>query len=356
MAIFDVIKSTGGEGLLAWRFPGESFSTGSRLIVSESQEAVILKGGQLIGPFGPGTHVLDTNNLPILKTIVALPFGGQTPFTFEVWFVNRATVLDVKWGTAEPIQMLDPQFNVLLPIRANGQFGIRVRDSRAFLTQLVGTLSDFSLDRTRSYFRGVMMTCTKDTIAEIVSRQRVSVLQIATQLEEISSSLRQRLQERFERFGLDLTDFSVMGISTPEDDSAVQSLKQALSKRAEMNIVGYDYRQERSFNTLETAAGNTSAGAAPLLGAGMGLGMGLGMGGPMGAAMGGMASQISTAGAASVCGACRTPAQTGDRFCRHCGARIPNAGPIPCKKCQSPLGENARFCSNCGTAAPEGHV
>ena len=353
MAIFDVIKSDGGEGLLAWRFPGDAFSTGSRLIVRESQEAVILKGGQMLGAFGPGTHVLDTNNLPLLKSLVALPYGGQTPFTFEVWFINKTTVLDVKWGTAEPIQLQDPEFKVFLPVRANGQFGLRVNDARSFLTQLVGVLADFSLDRARAQFRGVMMTCAKDTIAEFIIRQRISVLQIASQLEEISTILHERLKAQFDRYGLALENFTVVGISAPEDDPAVQSLKQALSKKAEMDIVGYDYRQQRTFDTLETAAGNTSAGAAPLLGAGMGLGMGIGIGGPLGAAMGGMAAQMSTATGNQACPFCRTVGQPGARFCMQCGKQMSGTVvPTVCVRCQTAMPANVRFCPQCGTAGP----
>ncbi len=353
MTIFDVIKSDGAEALLAWRFPGDAFSTGSRLIVRESQEAIILKGGQMLATFGPGTHVLDTNNVPILKSLVALPYGGQTPFTFEVWFVNKATVLDVKWGTAEPIQLLDPRFNVLLPVRANGQFGLRVRDSQSFMTQLVGMMGDFSLDRAKSEFRGVMMSSAKDTIAEVILQQNISVLHIATQLEEISTMLQGRLKLQFERYGLGLESFNVVSISVPEDDPAVLSLKRALSKKAEMDIVGYDYRQQRTFDTLEAAAGNTSTGAAPFLGAGMGLAMGLGIGGPMGTAMGGMAAQMSTASAANICASCRAPSQPGDLFCARCGKPIVGTSvPAPCSKCQALMTADSQFCPKCGTAAP----
>ena len=66
-----------------------------------------------------------------------------------------------------------------------------------------------------------------------------------------------------EEYGLELTSFYVNEISTPEDDPSVGKLKEALSKRAEMEIIGYNYQQERSFDTLENAVshGNADAGS-----------------------------------------------------------------------------------------------
>ncbi|MCD6405200.1 MAG: SPFH domain-containing protein [Planctomycetes bacterium] len=64
--------------------------------------------------------MLSTKNIPWLRRFVQIPFGGRTPFTAEVWFVNRTIPLDIMWGTADPIQLLDPKYNVMLPIRAYG--------------------------------------------------------------------------------------------------------------------------------------------------------------------------------------------------------------------------------------------
>ena len=85
-----------------------------------------------------------------------------------------------------------------------------------------------------------------------------------------------------EEYGLELTSFYVNEISTPEDDPSVEKLKEALSKRAEMEIIVYNYQQERSFDTLENAVSHGNADAGSVMGAGMGLGMGFGVGREMG--------------------------------------------------------------------------
>lgn len=59
---------------------------------------------------------------------------------------------------------------------------------------------------------------------------------------------------------------------------AVKQLKAALAKRAEMDILGYNYQKERTFDTLNTAAGNQGT-AGGVMGAGIGVGLGFSIGG-----------------------------------------------------------------------------
>ena len=98
MEIMDVIKYNGRPDVFAWKYPGEELGTWSQLVVNQSQEAVLVKGGSVADVFGPGTHTLDTKNIPILNKIINLPFGGKSPFKAEVWYINKGYYLDIKWG------------------------------------------------------------------------------------------------------------------------------------------------------------------------------------------------------------------------------------------------------------------
>ena len=352
MAIIDVVKWNATDSIYAWKFPNEELSTWTQLIVSESQEAVLVKEGQMIGPFGPGRHTLSTENVPLLSSLFKLPFGGRSPFTAEVWFVNKAIPLDVKWGTSEPIQVLDPLYQVMLPVRANGQYGVQIDDSKKFLIKLVGTMPSFDRDKLVSYFRGVIVTRAKDAIANIIVAQNVSILQIATRLNAISDSLKSELAPDLADFGLKIVNFFVSSVSTPEDDPAVQKMKAALAKRAEMNIVGFNYQQERQFDVMQAAAANEGGAINPALGAGIGLGMGVAMGGTMHQAITGVAQQsMQPAQNAGLCNKCNTSYPTGSRFCPACGnPAATSAAPqtIRCGKCGTELPQGSKFCSGCG--------
>ena len=131
--LIDVIQHNGTKEDIVWKFPYNNISSASQLIVNASQEAIFVRGGIVCDVFGPGTHTLSTSNLPLLDKIVNLPFGGNTPFVAEIWYVNKTIKRGLKFGTPSPIRVIDPMFgssNVSIPIRAHGDYSIRVERLR----------------------------------------------------------------------------------------------------------------------------------------------------------------------------------------------------------------------------------
>jgi membrane protease subunit (stomatin/prohibitin family) len=293
MAVIDLVKWDGNPSLLAWRFPSQELSTWTQLIVNESQEAYLVRGGVYDGPYGAGRHTLSSENIPLIRSLIGLPFGGKSPFTAEVWFVNKQTNLDIRWGTPDSIQLQDPKYAVMLPVRAFGQYGVKVGDSKKFLLKLVGTLPGFDIGTLSNYFNGVFITKIKTEISSAIIKKGLSILEVSTHLEELSGILRDSLSIHASEYGIQLAQFNIHSINVPEDDSAVKSLKAALAKKAEMGIVGFNYQQERSFDVMQTAAGNEGT-AGGVMGAGLGLGMGVGIGAPLGNAMQGISPLINT--------------------------------------------------------------
>ena len=328
MAVIDRVKWDGLPDTFAYRFPSENLSTWTQLIVNESQEAYLVKEGVYQGPFNAGRHTLSTENIPLIRGLINAPFGGRTPFTAEVWFVNRATNLDIRWGTPDPIQLQDPKFGIAIPVRAFGQYGVRIIDSKKFLLKLVGTLRAFDSETVVNYFRGVFTTRIKTSIAKMIVKHGTSVLEIATELDDLSSRLKDSLAPEMAEYGLGLVQFNIHSINVPDDDPAVESLRATLAKRTEMQLLGYTYQQERSFDVLETAAGNEGS-AGSVMGAGLGMGMGIGIGAPLGQAAAQMVPQIQTASA---------PASPAVRD---------NAGAMNCDKCGVKIPRNSKFCPNC---------
>lgn len=354
MAIIDVVKFNGGPDIIAWKYPSEELSTWTQLIVNESQEAVLVKGGQALDVFQSGRHTLETENIPILNNIVNLPFGGKSPFTAEIWYVNKVNSMDIKWGTATPIQLQDPKYSIFIPVRSFGQFGIKVEDTKTFLLKLVGTLSIFDKDNIIQYFRGLYLTKVKDAISTYLIHKQISIMEINAYIEEMSSHIKEKMQPVFDEYGLKLVNFYVNDISVPENDSAVKKLKDALAKKAEMDIIGYNYHQERSFDTLEGAAKNNGA-AAGVMGAGMGLGMGATLGGAVGGQFGHIVQNMDTnAQETKKCPSCGALMAKSKRFCADCGCdtlkdeREKKSDDVICNKCGAKYKNTMKFCPECG--------
>lgn len=354
MAIVEVVKYDGAPNVFAWKYPSNELGTWTQLIVNESQEAVLFKGGKALDIFGGGRHTLDTANIPLLNNIINLPFGGKSPFTAEVWFVNKINSLNIKWGTSSPIQIQDPKYGVFIPVRSYGQFGIRIEDSKKFLLKLVGTLNLFDDNNILQYFRGLYLTMAKDTISSYLIQKKISVLEINAYLDEMSNYILERIKPTMEEYGIGLINFYVNDVNVPEEDPAVKKLKDALAKRAEMNIIGYDYQQQRSFDTLESAANNQGGASAGIMGAGMGLGMGLNVGNAIGGQFGTISNTLNTAGGnKKECVKCHTVMEAGARFCPSCGndtskTESENSTMVKCDNCGASYSANSKFCPECG--------
>lgn len=353
MALIDVIKYEGKRDILAWKYPSQDLRLGTQVIVNESQEVVFVKEGKILDILQPGRHTLSTENIPILSKLINIPFGGDTPFTAEIWYINKTFALDVKWGTPTPMQLQDPKYKVFIPVRAFGQFGFQINDSRKFLTKLVGTLNIFEQTEIIKYFRGLLIANVKDTVSTYLIEKQVSILEINAYINEISDNLKEQIKPEMDEYGINVANFYITSIDTPEDDSAVRKLKDALAKRAEMDIVGYNYTQERSFDTLEGAAKNEGSGSSNLMGAGIGLGMGFGMGGTFGNQMGNVTQQMnidnSNKKQAEKCPHCGAAMEKSQKFCAECGKKVA----IECKKCGATLKQGQKFCPECGASQIE---
>jgi membrane protease subunit (stomatin/prohibitin family) len=309
MAIASVVKWNGPPSVLAWKYPSEELSTWSSLIVNEAQEAYLFKNGAIDGPFLPGRHTLSTDNIPGLTALYRIPYGGRSPFTAEVWFVNKAVSLDLRWGTVDPIQVMDATLGVFLPVRSFGQMGLQVADPKEFLTSLVGALPGFSHKDVADYFRGTINTAIKTAIGNLLMREKMSVFQIGAALQEVADAATAAIATEFARFGLRVVNFYVHSINVPEDDPAVARVKDAMARKAEMGILGFTYQQARSFDALDIAAGNEGGLASAAIGTGVGLGAGL----PLGATMAGVAAATITPMAAAMPSATAAAVGLGDR-------------------------------------------
>ena len=288
MALIDVVTIEADDQELVSKFPSDNLRLGSQLVVHPAQTAFFVHGGKICDEFTAGTYTLKNEELPVLNKLVNLPFGSESPFKAEVWFVSQLHKLDIKWGTTQPIQLEDPRYNIIVPVRAYGQYGFKVANPRTFLETLVGNLTSFSTDKIEQYFKGKIVMQLSSLIAQKIAKDNVSVLDINTQLLDMSAFCQQQLNLSISNYGIELVDFTIMSVNVPEEDPSLQRLKEAKDLAARLKVTGRDvYQMERSFDVLETAAGNTGAG-----GQMMAMGAGLGAGVGVGSTIGNMAGQM----------------------------------------------------------------
>lgn len=349
MALLDVVQWDNKPGEVIFKFDEGAIALGSQLIVKEGQEAIFFKNGQALDSYGPGRHTLSTGNVPILEKLINLPFGGKTPFPAEVYFINKTEIPNLKWGTKQPMQLLDPIYNLPVPIRAFGAYSIRILDIKPFLIMATGTWRAFTTEAIGSALRDqAILPKIQDLISEFMIKQNITILKLSAYYDEIGSAGKAKLLEDFTSFGIELVRFAIESINIPDDDENVKRLKKALADKAEMNIMGDDYKVKRTFDTMEKAASNEGM-AGGMMGAGMGVGMGQQMGQMMGAVMGNAQPGSGQAGGQAACPKCNAANAAGAKFCHSCGAQmvVPQAA---CPKCNAANAAGAKFCHSCGAS------
>ena len=281
MALVDRIKCDLGNDFLIWKYDSDAIKLGAQLIVNESQVAFFYKNGQLLDKFEAGRHSLITPNLPLFSKVVSLPFGGETPFTAEVWFVNLLDRRDIKWGTSQPIPLMDLSIGFPISIRGFGTWGVRVENPQTLLLKLIGTESYADHNLVDKYFSSLVLQTVTVALSKYFSSQENSYLKINANLKNFSSESLQDLENEISTYGLKVVNFNIDSLSIPPEEKKI--IQDIFAKRMEvqqLSSVGVNesYKTIKSLEILGTAANKDGGGFASIVGAGLGLGAGLQMG------------------------------------------------------------------------------
>ena len=414
-----VIMYEGNNKTFVYKHPIENFNLGSQLIVHETQEAVFFRDGQALDLFGPGRHTLETQNLPVIGKAYKLPTNADTPFHCEVYFINKTVQMGIKWGTDTKVRYIEPESGLPIEIGACGQFNLKVSDSRRLLMKIVGTAGEFTqadmvngsygLQPTVAKFKAMIITKVKSSLAKIIKDNGINILEIDEHLDTISDKLCGVVNENLGEYGLNMPEFFVETIMTPDDDPNYRRLKQqhadlylkvrqeeilkaeaekarerqaveaetaaqlkvisakgeadalvvkAAAEAEEMRMKGFTYREQTAREVglgavthMGGSGGNTVSDIA-------GLGVALGaMGGVMGMTKNAMDPMMSAAAGTPAGGWTCSCGNTvpGGAFCNICGKKRPEAGDTWDCTCGN-KGIVGNFCNICGakrTATPD---
>ena len=232
-----IIKYEGDNETLVWKHPIEDFNFGSQLIVHESQEAIFFRDGQALDLFGAGRYTLQTQQLPLLEKIYKLPTDTEGTFHSEVYFVNLATQMGVKWGTDSKVRLFDPASGLHIELGASGEFNIRVTDSRKLLLKVVGTTGGLGQEQLlgigngKGFFRSMVMTQVKSYLAQTIKENAINILEIDEHLMALSGALRERINAALDEYGLTMPEFYVSRIVTPDDDPNFRRMKEQYAEQ-----------------------------------------------------------------------------------------------------------------------------
>jgi membrane protease subunit (stomatin/prohibitin family) len=282
------------DGVLAWRYPmaDQEIQNGGVLVVRESQVAVFVNEGQIADVFGPGTHKLTTQTLPLLTNLKNWDKLFDSPFKSDVYFFSTRVQTGRKWGTPQPITIRDKDFD-MVRVRAFGMYSYRVTNARAFFTEISGTREVYTRDEVEDQLRGILMA----TMASSLGASQVPFLDMAANQALMAQQVKGDLTAAFARYGIALDEFNVASVSLPEELQAALDERISAGMKGGMSadkMAGFTKYQVAS--AIPLAAGNEGG----LAGIGAGLGAGMTVGQVIGQTLGStLAPQAGAAAAAA---------------------------------------------------------
>ena len=232
-----------------WRPDGQELNStsrenairyGSSLRVKDGEVAVFFyrqNNGTLMDFIvGPYDETIKTANFPVLTGIVGMAFGGESPFQAEIYFINLAGNVQIKFAVPY-FDVADPRFlDFVVPVAAAGTITFNVTDYRKFIK--LNRMQNFSLEDFKAQVRDEVVRRVKSTISNIPMEADLPLVQIERRIEEVNDLIRRKVAADFEEdFGVNLKRFDLSRIDIDKESEGWALLR---------NVTAY--QQQRTIN------------------------------------------------------------------------------------------------------------
>ena len=188
---------------------------GSSLRVKDGEVAVFVykqKDGTLqdfiIGPYD---QTIKTSNFPVLASIVGLAYEGGTPFPAEVYFINLAQIIQVKFAVPF-FDVYDPRFlDFGVPIAVRGTINFKITDYKEFIK--LHRLNTFNLDDFQKQIRDAVARYAKHIVTNAPTENNIPVINLESKISQINETLEHDVMERLkENFGVTVSSLYIAAI------------------------------------------------------------------------------------------------------------------------------------------------
>ena len=237
VGVMDVIRCDEEPSYLIWKWhPAGSqqgnnrenaIRWGSVLRVKDGEVAVFVykqKNGTMqdfiVGPFD---QTIKTANFPVLSSILGLAYDGDTPFQAEIYFMNLARIIQVKFGVPY-FDVYDPRFaDFGVPVAVRGTVSFRIDDYREFIK--LHRLSSFNIDDFQQQIRDAVSRYVKDIVANAPATHNIPLVQIESKTAQINDVLEYDISERLkDNFGVVTSGIDIGAIELDKSSEGYRQL------------------------------------------------------------------------------------------------------------------------------------
>lgn len=348
----------------------DSISNGSVIHVYPNQCMLLVEGGLVVDySMEEGYYVVNNSTMPSLfngefgsaieESFSRIKYGGITPLSQKVYYINLQEIKGIKFGTRAPVNYFDQFYNAELFLRAHGTYSIRITDPLLFYAEAIPRNSDRVdiSDINEQYFSEFMEALQSAINQMSVDGVRISF--ISSKGRELSQYMRNILDDEWRTTrGMEIQSVGISNISYDDESKKLINMRNEGAMLSDPTI-REGYVQGAIAQGIKSAGSNPNGAANSFMGIGMGMNAG---GNFMGSASETNRIQMQQQQAAKP----QTPAapvspQPGwkcecgqdnmGNFCLNCGKPKPAAPKIKCDKCgfEPDVSKTIpKFCPECG--------
>ncbi len=353
-------------------------SNGSVIHVYPNQFMMLVDGGKVVDYTAEeGYYTVNNSSLPSLfngqfgdalkESFNRVKFGGVTPTSQKVYYVNLQEIKGIKFGTRNPINYFDTFYNSELFLRAHGTYSIKITDPLLFYAEVIPKNADkVEIDSINEQYLDEFLEALQSSINQM-SADGTRISFVASKARELGKYMADTLDEDWKRMrGMEIQSVGLASVSYDEESQKLINMRNQGAMLSDPSV-REGYVQGAVARGMEAAGSNANGAMAGFMGMGMGMNAG---GGFMGAAsasnMQQMQMQQSAAQAAQAAAGARTGGQTAaakagswtcscgavntGKFCSECGKPVP--APAGTWICSCGAVNTGKFCSECGKPAP----
>ena len=245
----DVIRCDEQEYLIwKWRPAGQDVNStkkenairyGSSLRVKDGEVAVFFyrqnNGTEQDFIVGPFDDTIKTANFPILTSIVGLAFGGSSPFQAEIYYINLAGNVQIKFGIPY-FDIFDPRFlDFAVPMAVRGTITFNITDYKSFIK--LNRLINFELSDFEKQIKDAVAKYIKGVITNIPQDKGIPVLQMERKILEINEIVAQYLKPRLETdFGVNMKGLDIAVIEPDKESEGYRELRKVTAAQQSKTI------------------------------------------------------------------------------------------------------------------------
>lgn len=263
-------------------------SNGSLIHVWPGMMMIIVDGGKVVaasceeGYFQVSDSAAPsiftgTFNEALNDTFNRFKFGGITPQSQRVYYINMQEIRNIKYGTPVPFVYFDSTYQTELTIRAKGEYSFKIVDPLKFFVEVVpkgDAIANRAIDfsNMKDQFNSELLLKAQEKLGQL-SMENIPCSQLMGKATEISAYITDALDEEWNGLrGIVIVKATILPSMTEETQEVMRT--RAFGSALTDQRIQAGYMAKNVAEGMRSAGSNPSGSGAAFMGMGMGMNMG----------------------------------------------------------------------------------